>query len=143
MDLPPPLIYLFSSFSKREAFSAVGCNVCHWLFPLFVHSFRMRGVVWFFHSKYSERREGGCVVSSLGTGHGPFSAFGTCVLLPRTFINHFGQIMGKGPHMKRVWWSLPNSGETGDFSAPPRIGTGPCKVQFQTLKTKSLGSRLL
>lgn len=29
------------------------------------------------------------------------------------------------------------------FSAPPRIGTSPCKVQFQNLKTKSLGSQLL
>ena len=89
-----------------------------------------RGVVVFL-TLNTQKGEGMAVWSPNRAGHGPFAACGTCFLLSRTFINHSGQIMGKGPHMKRVWWSQPNSGETGVFSAPPRIGTNSCEAQFQ------------
>lgn len=125
-----PFIYLFSSFSKREAFSAVRCNLCSGFFHF--HPQLPKGEGWCgFLTINTQRGERAAVWSPSWAGHGPFPAIGTCFLLPRTFINRSGQIMGKGPHMKHVWWSQPNSGETWVFSAPPRIGTNSCKVQFQ------------
>lgn len=110
-----PFIYLFSSFSKSKAFSAVGCNLCPWLFPRSPTASEGEGWCGFLTIN-TQRGERMAVWSLSWAGHGPFSAFGTCFLLPRTFINHAGQIMGKGPHMKHIWWSQPNSG-AAEFSS--------------------------
>lgn len=126
-----PFIYLFSSFSKSEAFSAVGCNLCFWLFPLSPSASEWKGWCGFLTIN-TQRGKKTAVWSPSWEGHGPFSASGTCFLLPRTFINHAGWIMGKGPHMKRFWCSLPNSGAAEDSQHHPGLET--ISVKFSCSK---------
>lgn len=101
--ISPHLFIYFLAF-PRVRLSQLEDTICApGSLPTFTRSFRRREVMWFFFWNINTPRGMWMAVwSSNGAGHGPFSASGTQVLLPRTFINHAGQIMGKGPHMKRT-----------------------------------------